>query len=380
MTHLGKFAFLLLTACALCAPAHAQTADDYIQLCSDPHPDVRLLACSVVIELKQATGEALASAYASRGTADLILGSANRAIADFSAALMLAPNRPLVYGYRGEAYLSKGDNDDAIADFTQALQFDASYIDAYYGRAGAWRGKGETDKAIDDYSKVVALDPDYVEAYAFRGLAYRAKDDLDRAIADFSQVIRLNSADAQAYNLRGGAYRDKGDGEHALADFDLAVSINPRNTDILINRGFAELLFGRYADGAADFAHALELQPAYAYNALWLDLARRRAGQPEADELARNAATFDATAWPAPLLKLYGGQSSAQDVRAAAAASGDAKAQSDHACEAAFYIGELALARGEAAAAKPELQAAVSACPHTFLEYSGAVRELAGLP
>jgi lipoprotein NlpI len=367
-------------ALGFAAAARAQQAgSEYTQLCSDPEPSVRLLACSVIIELKQASGAGLADAYASRGTADLILGSPPRAIADFTQALALDPRRVLVFGYRGNAFLATGDNDAAIADFDRAIELDPNYADARYGRATAARNKGDNDRAIADYTKVLEIDPNYLDALAYRGIAYRAKEDFSHAIADFDRLIQHNPNDPQAYNLRGGVYRDMGDTGNALGDFDAALKLAPDNVSVLDNRGFTELFSAHYSEAASDFAHAMTLQPAYPYRVLWLDLARRKAGQAHAEELSRNRARLNLTAWPAPLIRLYDGQATGEEVRAAAGLGPTAKAQTDRACEFAFYMGELSLAGGDRTMARAELQKAAMTCPHSYLEYGGAVRELSGL-
>jgi lipoprotein NlpI len=359
--------------------ALAQTSDELQQYCRDPHPEVRVLACTIIIDKGLDNREAMADAFTSRGSARAVQGDQDHAIEDFSRAIALSPGRIIVFGYRGAAYLAKSAYDNAIADFDHAIAGDGNYADAIYGRAGALRAKGDNDRAIADYTRVLALDPDYLEAVAFRGLAYRDKDELDLAIADFDTLIARNANDAQAFNLRGSTYRDKGDPDRAFADFDQAITLSPDDVGLIDNRGFAELMFGRFAEARRDFARALELQPAYPYGVLWLDLARRKSIQPEADELARNAAGVDLGRWPGPVLRLYGGQVTAEDVRADAASSPNPGIRQERSCEAAFYIGELELLDGNAGAAKNELQAAVATCPHSFMEYAGAARELRNL-
>jgi lipoprotein NlpI len=356
--------------------ATAQTSDQLAQYCGSPNPEIRLLACTQIIEKRVGTAEALADAFTARGTAYSITGDTDRAIEDFDHALILDPGRGLVFGYRGAARLSKGDYDRAIADFSRAVEIDPDYAEAFYGRASALREKGDNDRAIADYNRVIELDPRFAEAIANRGIAYRAKDDIDHAIADFDRLIALNPNDAGAYNLRGSAYRDKGDADHAFADLDRALKLRPDDATMLDNRGFTGLFFGRFSEAGADFARAVELQPANPYNALWLDLARRKAGAADAQELSRNAAKLDLSKWPGPVIRLYRGETTVEAVRAAAMTGGNVKDQS---CEAAFYIGEMDLLRGDAGAAKAEMQNAVTACPHTFMEYTGAARELSRL-
>ena len=377
-----RLAPVLIAGLGLClnGSAKAQSSDELLQYCRDPHPEIRVLACTVIIDKGLDNAEAMADAYTSRGTAHSIQGDQDLAIEDFGHAMEFSPGRELVFGYRGAAYLAKSDYDHAIADFDRAIALDGNYTDALFGRASALRSRGDTDRAIDDYSRVLRLDPDYLEAIAFRGIAYRDKDEPDLAIADFDRLIARNPNDAQAFNLRAITYRDKGDAERSLADFDAAIRLAPDDVPLIDNRGFTELIFGRLVEARRDFVRALELRPQYPYSVLWLDLARRKSAQPEAGELARNAREVDLGRWPAAVLRLYVGQITPDDVRNEAASSPDPSVRQERSCEAAFYIGELELAGGNAGAAKNDFQAAVATCPHSFMEYTGAVRELGSLP
>src|SRR5690348_2241737 len=110
-----NLAFLTAAAFASFAvfPARAQTQDIWTY-CKDPHPQVRLAACSVIIESGRETGKMLADAYSSRGTAYSITGDQAHAIADFDHAIELDPTRTLVFGFRASAHLARNEYDLAI--------------------------------------------------------------------------------------------------------------------------------------------------------------------------------------------------------------------------------------------------------------------------
>jgi lipoprotein NlpI len=81
--------------------------------------------------------------------------------------------------------------------------------------------------------------------------------------------------------------------------------------------------------------------------------------------------------WPRPLLRLYLGQATPDEVRVAAKMGSDEKAR---ACQASFYVGEYHWLRGNLNTAVPILSEAAIACPHEMLEYDGAISELGRLP
>src|SRR6478736_2638872 len=134
----------VLTTAFLSGPAAAQTtaqseAEQLARYCADPHPEVRLLACKLIIDKGTGDAAAMASAYTSRGTAYSITGDPDHAIEDFDHAIEIDPNRTLVFSFRGAAYLDKKDYDHAITDYTRSVELDAKHTDAFYGRASAYR-------------------------------------------------------------------------------------------------------------------------------------------------------------------------------------------------------------------------------------------------
>jgi tetratricopeptide (TPR) repeat protein len=58
-----------------------------------------------------------------------------------------------------------GEYDKAIADYTKAIKMAPEFWLAYYRRGLAYESKGEYEKAASDYGKVIemATDPEIVE-------------------------------------------------------------------------------------------------------------------------------------------------------------------------------------------------------------------------
>src|SRR5262249_11484364 len=140
--------------------------------------------------------------------------------------------------------------------------------------------------------------------------------------------------------------------------------------------GRANLLTGALPKALADINQAASLNPKYAYTALWLDIANRRSNLPS--RLAEATKQIDMTRWPAPVIRHYLGELTAEALLAAAD-DRDANTKRDQVCEANFYTGELALQRGESDEATRLFRAAAADCPKTFMEYVGATAELKAL-
>jgi tetratricopeptide (TPR) repeat protein len=311
-----------------------------------------------------------AFAYNGRGNA---WQDNDRAIADYNEAIRLDPKYSRAYSNRGNAYQAKGDNDRAIADYSEAIRLDPKNVFAYNGRGNAHKDRGDSDRAIADYNEAVRLDPKFALSYFGRGAAYKARGDNDRAIADYNAAIRLNPKYAFAYYGRGDAYQAKGDNDRAIADYSEMIRISPKDPNAFFSRGRANLYSGALPKALADLNQASDLNPKYAYPALWLDIVNKRSNLPSG--LAEATTQIDMTKWPAPIIRLYLGQLTPEDLLAAAN-DPDAKTKNGQVCEANFYSGELALQRGDKAEATRLFRQAGEDCPKSFVEYEGATAEL----
>lgn len=136
------------------------------------------------------------------------------------------------------------------------------------------------------------------------------------------------------------------------------------------------LFAGALSNALADLNQASELNPTYAYAALWLDIAKRRSNLPS--RLPEAVNQIDMTKWPAPVIRLYLGQLTPEAVLNAAD-DPDATTKKDRICEANFYSGELALQRGAKEKATKLFELAAKGCPKSFIEYDSAIAELKAL-
>ena len=75
-----------------------------------------------------------------------------------------------VYNDRGLAELMLGSVEDAIADFSLAIHLDASNHRAFYNRACACHRMGNLLAAIRDFTAALQLDPNHAQAYVNRGI------------------------------------------------------------------------------------------------------------------------------------------------------------------------------------------------------------------
>jgi lipoprotein NlpI len=127
------------------------------------------------------------------------------------------------------------------------------------------------------------------------------------------------------------------------------------------------------AKALADVIQASELDQKNAYNALWVDIVGQRNNIPS--RLSQAIAKIDMTAWPAPVIRLFLGQSTSSAVLAAAD-DPDATKKKGQVCEASFFSGEFALRMGAQDEATRLFRLAANDCPKYFVEWEAANAEL----
>jgi tetratricopeptide (TPR) repeat protein len=320
--------------------------------------------------------------YFNRGLAFYDKGDFDHAIADYTQAIQLDPKYVFAYNNRGNANSAKGHYDQAIADYTEAIKLDPSKGGSpvigggYYDRGLAYYNKGDYDHAIADYTQAIQLDPKYVFAYNNRGNAYKAKGDFDHAITDYTEAVKLDPKYAVAYDSRGFTYNAKGDYDHAMADYTEAIRLNPKYEWAYFGRGIANLYAGALPKALADLDQSSELDPKFAYAALWLDVVDKRSNL--TSRLAEATKQIDMTKWPAPVIRFYLGQLTA-DAVLAAADDPDAKTKESQTCEANFFIGELVLQQSNKDEATRLFRHSVTDCPKSSFQWAAANAELRAL-
>jgi lipoprotein NlpI len=364
-------------ATLMAAPALADTFSDLDQckfVGQISKADQSIAACDRIIGDAKMTGSNRAAALSSRCGWRWAKQDADRALADCNEAISIDSGRATAYINRGNVYLSKGDADRALSDFNEAIKRDPRSAWAHNARGEIFKNKGDVSHAMADFSEAIRLDPDYAMPYGLRGQLYKDGGDFEHARADLNQSIRLDPNDATAYFLRGTVSYLLGDNPAALADFTTSLRLDPNNQPAYFNRGVAYYVIGgRTPDAEADFRKAAELDPKDAYAAIWLDLAARRNNA--ASRLREQSAQLDMTAWPAPVMREFLGESNATQTLAAAH-DNDPKIDRGRNCEANFYSGELALLTKNKQQGLQMLKRAANDCPRGYIESPAATAEL----
>jgi lipoprotein NlpI len=210
-------------------------------------------------------------------------------------------------------------------------------------------------------------DTNHVALYAIGGPAN---------IADYTRMVRLDAKDPDAHHSRDTKEQTKSDLYQIIVYYNDVIKRDPKDDDAYFHRGIAKFYGGALPAAMVDFSQAAKLDPEYPYYALWIDIIDKRRN--EASILAQSIAHFNMTKWPAPVIRLFLGQTTPAAVLAAAA-DPDPNTRRGQVCEANFYSGEMALLHGAKEEAKRLFRLAAAGCARDFVEGSAASAELSEL-
>jgi lipoprotein NlpI len=368
----------LVTSLAFTSPvlADSQSDLDHCKFAGEvSKADESIAACDRVINDPKVTTPNRALAFGNRCGWWWAKKDPDRALSDCNEAIKADSRYAAAYINRGNAYLIKSDFDHAFADFSEAIRLDPKSTWAFTERGTLYKNKGDFEHALADLNESIRLDPNYAMAFFFRGDLYKSKGDFSRAMTDLNESIRLDPNYASAYFTRGSLSYMLGNNPAALEDFTKAIRFDSENATLYFNRGVAYFVVGGHvADAVADFKKASELNPKDAYAALWRDLAERRNNN-VTSHLAEAAKQLDMTVWPAPVIRQFLGELSAEQT-VGAALDNDPRTKLTQTCEANFYGGELALLKKNKKEAQRHLRLAASDCPRSFIESTAAIAEL----
>jgi tetratricopeptide (TPR) repeat protein len=252
-------ALLLLLAVA---PAFAASESE-ARWCRDAmlEPPLRVEACTRALSVHDLTKQQQLSLLGARASAFDELGDYARAIADFDAAIVLAPDDAVLHLNRGAAKIHDGRPADAIADYDAAIRTRPDWHLPYFNRAVALTDLGQRAAALKDYERAIRLRPDDAWIYVGQGDVLAASGNAARAIESYDKALALRPELDDPRAKRAGLLLRLDRPLEALPELDRVLAANPSKPPLWRARGEAKFQLARYADAAADLARALELAP-----------------------------------------------------------------------------------------------------------------------
>ena len=338
--------------------------------------DDRIAGCTAIIQAATAMQQGVVMAHFRRAMFYRQKGELDLAVADYDQIIERYPDNLSARLARASAHLQKQEPDAALSDYAKAIEFDPKNTYAYLGRARIYWRRSDFIHAIADYDQALLVHPDNVVAHVERGLAYLHEGDPERAMADCNRAVEISPQDGGGQLCRSRVYLAKGNKERALAELDQTMPIKPRNESFYCYRGRLYWQTASFTKSLADLDQTVQLNPKAIYPVLWREIVARRGDQPS--RLSEAVEQLNMTKWPAPIVNLFLGTMTPEQVLSAADDPNPAK-KTAQVCEANFYIGERALQSGSKEQALRLFDQAAADCPKTFIEKQAADVEVSSL-
>jgi predicted aspartyl protease/tetratricopeptide (TPR) repeat protein len=262
-------------------------------------------ATDATAQQPKSAGEASVDAadYSRRGAAFASRREFDQALSALTRACELQPGNPQYLYQRGMVYWQMKQPDRALADFDQSVKLKQEDWRVRISRAELLLQRGNKDLATADLDTADVIAPKGADERSQMAELYKRADRLAPAVAQLNLWIDSHGEDAripQALNARcwfraiagadlalalkdcnaalkratksspfyaavsdsrGLVFLRMGDYDKSLVDYDASIKIYPKNAWSLYGRGIDKLRKQRTADGNADIAQAMAIQP-----------------------------------------------------------------------------------------------------------------------
>ena len=189
------------------------------------------------------------------------------AIKVFNSALKKDPAFAAANAGLGEAYWRKyrltHENQwaNAAAENCQrGAERDAGLAAAHICLGLVFNGTGRYDKALDEYRRGLDLEPTSDAAYAGLGYTYEQLDRMDDAEKTFKKAVEMRPNYWATYNLLGLFYMRHARYEEAAAMYSQVVSLAPDSFTGYYNLGGVRTLQGKYTEAIPLLQRSLEIR------------------------------------------------------------------------------------------------------------------------
>lgn len=187
------------------------------------------------------------------------------ALADLNTGLGLRPDDIPALIARARLEMGHRDNAHALADLAAADRAAAKGADARLDIGQLYVNLSEHLLALPQLDLWVAAHPDDArlgQALYFRCLSRALLNrELDLALADCDGALKRDPKSVGALDARGLVHLRRGELDNSIADYDAVLALAPRAPFSLYGRGLAKRRKGLIAEGDADIAAAAAVQP-----------------------------------------------------------------------------------------------------------------------
>ncbi len=231
------------------------------------------------------------------------------------------------YFEKGEVSMGKKEYISAQAHFNECLRLDPYFAEAYRLRGMVREHLGEKAKALTDYNVYVSLKPTDAEGLFSRAVLRFESDQFLLARQDFLLLLKLPPGETNTvyfskekyepgnskvftaqsagkdyfYNYLGVIETKLKRYPQAIVWLDSAIKLLPNTANYWVNRGKAKQDLNDKTGAAADFEHALQLEPENGLALYNLATLKAAAGEVASSDLLLSEAIEKNKGLPYPL-------------------------------------------------------------------------------
>lgn len=212
--------------------------------------------------------------YWNRGQFHRSKGNYDMALADYSQAMVIAPDNPELYNSRGKTYFdmamsgkfnaqSKELAQKAIKDYSDALKIPnvkpKSKAEILINRGAAYGSQQSFQQSINDITEGLKIDPKNENGYFNRSIAYYTVGQIDNALADYNEYLKYAPNNANVWYESGMILRAKGKNDEAIERLSRAIQLDPGMGIAFVERARAYIQANNKMAARQDYQRAQQM-------------------------------------------------------------------------------------------------------------------------
>lgn len=196
---------------------------------------------------------------AMRGSAELCLGDASKALTYFREAIEKNPFSDKAQFWMGDAYSSQGRWDEAQDAYLEALRVSQAPASIHSGLANMLEQQGLVDDAQSERTIALEINPYLPDTYFSQGLALFFQGQTDEAMEAVKKAVDLDPADNTALRLLGIIYTYQDQTDLAVKSLQAVLDKAPEDALSHLHLGYAYRDQGKYSQAKKELETYLAL-------------------------------------------------------------------------------------------------------------------------
>jgi tetratricopeptide (TPR) repeat protein len=209
--------------------------------------------CQVPLVPETQDTSQLVAAHLARAKFFIDMAELPKALGEADAALALDPDNAKIRHLAARVAMSMGDYLRAERDLAIALWQSPDDPNIAASNAALLELQQNLDTALDAFSEILARHPDHAFSRLARAKLFLSLAQPQNAIADFDVLLAGDNPDSALLPLRATAYLQINEPERAIADYTKALAEHPEQLELVLGRATAAMLAGDDNAALADF-------------------------------------------------------------------------------------------------------------------------------